>query len=319
MSMNERFRRPISGMSSRRRPRRGSWQVYWPTIKDRAYQYALLMRWHRPIGALLLLWPMMWAIWVAGAGHPDPRVVAIFIAGVWVMRSAGCVLNDLADRNFDPHVERTRDRPLAAGRVRPKEALAVAGVMLLIALGLVLMTNWLTFWLSFGAVGLAVLYPLMKRYTYFPQVFLGAAFGWAIPMGYAAQANALPPIAWLIFLSSIVWALIYDTQYAMVDREDDLKIGVKSTAILFGELDRHILGILQIVMMATLVLIGLQAHLGLWYYLSLVMASLLFGYQQVLTFERDRQKCFAAFMNNNWFGAIVFAGIVLDYWFMGRS
>lgn len=291
------------------------WKVYTPTLRDRAGQYAQLMRWHRPIGALLLVWPMMWALWVAGEGRPDPAVVGIFVLGVWVMRSAGCVINDFADRNIDPYVERTRDRPLAAGRVRPAEALTLAAMLLLIAFLLVLLTNRLTIIMAFAGAFLAVSYPFMKRFTYLPQVYLGAAFGWAVPMAWTAQTGELPgAVGWLIFLIAVIWATIYDTEYAMVDREDDLKIGVKSAAILFGDLDRHIIGVLQVTMLLALVLLGVNVGLGFWYYLGLAMAAALFGYQQWLIHGRERQRCFQAFLNNNWFGAVVFAGMAAHYW-----
>jgi len=287
--------------------------IYGPTVKDRAYQYGLLMRWHRPVGALLLLWPLLWALWIAAEGYPNAKVLVIFSAGVWLMRSAGCVLNDLADRKFDPHVERTKDRPLAAGRVRPLEALALAGVLLTVAAGLVMLTDRATILLAFGALFLAATYPFMKRYTYLPQPYLGAAFGWAIPMAYSAQTGAVPPMCWLLFLLSVLWATIYDTQYAMVDRDDDLKIGVKSSAILFGDLDRHIIGILQVVMLLGLALVGRQAELGLWYYLGLLAGAGVFIYQQWLIYDRNREKCMKAFQSNSTFGAVIFAGIALHY------
>lgn len=291
------------------------WKVYGPTLRDRAWQYAQLMRWHRPIGALLLLWPMMWALWIAGEGRPDFSVVVIFILGVWVMRSAGCVINDFADRNIDPYVERTRDRPLASGRVQPAEALALAAMLLCIAFLLVLLTNRPTVIMAFLGAFLAASYPFTKRFTYLPQVYLGAAFGWAVPMAWTAQTGELPgAVGWLIFLTAVIWATIYDTEYAMVDREDDLKIGVKSAAILFGDLDRHIIGVLQATMLLALVLLGINVGLGIWYYLGLAMAAAMFGYQQWLIHGRERRRCFQAFMNNNWLGAAVFAGLAAHYW-----
>lgn len=290
----------------------------WPLVRERLWQYALLTRAHRPIGALLLLWPMMWALWIAGAGRPSLGVLVVFLLGTWVMRSAGCAINDFADREVDPHVGRTTERPLAAGRIRPREAVWVFVVLSLIAFALVLTQNRLTILLSFAGAALAASYPFMKRYHHLPQVHLGAAFGWAVPMAWTAQTGSLPgSLAWLIFLAAVVWATIYDTQYAMVDREDDLKIGVKSTAILFGEADRHIIGILQVLMMIALLLIGLKAGLGWPYYVALVIGAGMFGYQQMLTAYRVPEFCFRAFMNNNWFGAVIFAGLALSYLLRG--
>ena len=293
---------------------RARWAVYAPTVRARLWQYALLMRWDRPIGALLLLWPMLWALWLAGNGRPDASVVAVFVSGVWVMRSAGCVINDYLDRHVDPFVERTRDRPLAAGRVYPQEALALFGLLMAIALVLALLCNRMTLLLAFGGAFLAATYPLMKRYTYLPQVYLGMAFGWAVPMAWAGQTGQFPPpLAWLVFLTAVVWAVIYDTQYAMVDRDDDLKIGVKSTAILFGELDRPILGALQALMLLALLLIGRQADLAWPYFVSLIGVAALFVWQQFLMRSRDRAGSFAAFRNNNWVGGVVFLGILAAY------
>lgn len=287
---------------------------YAAVVRDRLHEYLLLTRLHRPIGSLLLLWPTLWALWVAGAGHPDPLVVVVFVLGVVIMRSAGCVINDYADRHVDPHVKRTDDRPVAAGRVTPSEALALFAVLCLVAFALVLLMNWLTIALSFAGAALAATYPFMKRYTYLPQVVLGAAFGWAIPMAFAAQTGTVPPIAWLLFVANILWATAYDTMYAMVDRDDDLKIGVKSTAILFGDQDRHITALIQGLVLLALVLAGQQLKLGVWYHLGLVLAAALAGYQQYLIRDRDRARCFQAFLNNNWFGAAVFGGLVLHYW-----
>lgn len=290
------------------------WPVYAPTVRARLGQYALLMRWDRPIGALLLLWPMLWALWLAGNGRPDAGVVAVFVSGVWVMRSAGCVINDYLDRHVDAFVERTRDRPLAAGRVLPQEALVLFGLLMGVALVLALLSNRMTLLLAFGGAFLAATYPLMKRYTHLPQVYLGAAFGWAVPMAWAGQTGQFPPpLAWLVFLTAVVWAVIYDTQYAMVDRDDDLKIGVKSTAILFGEQDRAILAALQGLMVLALFLIGRQAGLGWPYFLSLAGVVALFAYQQRLMRDRSRAGAFAAFRNNNWVGGVVFAGILGAY------
>ena len=282
-------------------------------MKQRLLQYAYLMRLHRPIGIFLLLWPALWALWIAGEGSPDPLVVFVFVAGVVLMRSAGCVINDYADRDFDPHVARTRERPIAAGCVKPKEALILFAVLCLLALGLVLLMNSLTIWLSLVGALLAVTYPFMKRYTHLPQVYLGAAFGWAVPMAFAAQTGEVPRVGWLLFVATILWATAYDTMYGMVDREDDLKIGVKSTAILFGDSDRLIIAIIQVVLLLALVLAGQAAGLGIYYYFGLLLATTLLVYQQYLIRERRPAACFKAFLNNNWFGAAVFGGIVLDH------
>ena len=280
---------------------------------DRLREYALLMRLHRPIGIYLLLWPTLWALWLAGQGHPPQGVTLVFILGVILMRSAGCVINDIADRNFDPHVARTRDRPLAARRVTLYEAVGVALLLALLAFLLVLTQNALTVQLSFIGVALAASYPLMKRLHSLPQVHLGAAFGWGIPMAYAAVSNELPLIAWLLFLANILWSVIYDTQYAMVDREDDLKVGVKSTAILFGERDRQIIGSLQLALLALLALIGLLSGRGAIYYLGLFIAAWLALYQQYLIRDRQPEGCFKAFLNNNAFGMAVFCGLLVDF------
>lgn len=282
-------------------------------MKQRLLQYVHLMRLHKPIGAFLLLWPALWALWIAGEGWPDPLVVFVFVAGVVLMRSAGCVINDYADRDFDPHVARTRNRPIAAGRVSPKEALILFAALCLLSLGLVLLMNRLTVLLSLAGVFLAVTYPFMKRYTHLPQVYLGAAFGWAVPMAFAAQTGELPREAWLLFVANVLWATAYDTLYGMVDREDDLKIGVKSTAILFGESDRAIIAVIQALALLALALAGQAAELGGYYYFGLLLAAALAVYQQYLIRERKPAACFKAFLNNNWFGAAVFGGIVLDY------
>jgi len=279
----------------------------------RLQQYYYLVRLHRPIGIFLLLWPALWALWIAGQGRPNPVVLAVFILGTVTMRSAGCALNDYADRNFDGDVRRTRDRPLAAGKIRPREALLVFAVLALLSFGLVLLLNRLTIYLSIGGVVLAAVYPFAKRYTHLPQLVLGMTFGWAVPMAYAAQTGSLPREAWLIYVIAVIWALIYDTMYAMVDREDDLRIGVKSTAILFGEADRLILFILQLMMFGALALLGKQASLGLAYYISYGLAGILALYQQLLIQHREPDKCFQAFLNNNWLGMILFIGIALSY------
>ena len=281
--------------------------------REQWLQYAYLMRLHRPIGILLLLWPTLWALWIAAEGWPDPLVLFVFVTGVVLMRSAGCVINDYADRDFDPHVARTRDRPIAAGRVSPREALVLFAVLCVIAFLLVLLMNPLTIALSLVGAVLAASYPFMKRYTHLPQVYLGAAFGWAIIMAFAAQAGELTRIAWLLFIANVIWATVYDTQYGIVDREDDLRIGVKSTAILFGSADRLIIGILQLVLLLALLLVGHNAELGLYYHFGLLVGAALLVYQQYLIRDRAPAQCFQAFLNNNWFGAAVFAGIFLDY------
>lgn len=270
------------------------------------------MRIDRPIGTLLLLWPTLWALWLAGAGHPDGQLVVIFGLGVFLMRSAGCVINDYADRNIDGFVERTKARPLVAGEVTATEALLLFAVLVIASFVLVLMTNRLTVELSFVAVGLASLYPFMKRFTHWPQVFLGAAFGWAIPMAFAAQSGDVPAASWLLFLANICWVVVYDTIYAMVDRDDDLKIGVKSTAVLFASLDRHMIGLFQLLFVLLMVAAGFLFAAGLFFYVGVLVAALFALYHQHLIFERQRDRCFRAFLHNNYIGAVVFAGIMID-------
>ena len=278
------------------------WQLYWR-----------LMRLDKPIGIMLLLWPTLWALWIAGEGHPRPWVVAVFVAGVVLMRSAGCVINDFADRDFDRHVQRTAERPITSGRVSPREALLLFAVLAASALLLVLTLNRLTLLLSLVGGFLAVSYPFTKRLTHLPQAWLGAAFGWAVPMAFAAQTGSVDPRSWWIFLAVLLWAIVYDTMYAMVDREDDLKIGVKSTAILFGRHDRLIIGLFQIAMLGVLVQVGRLFQLGGWYYAGLALAGALMAWHQWLIRRRERQGCFRAFLHNQWVGAVIFAGIVLDY------
>ncbi len=279
--------------------------------------YLRLMRLDRPIGVFLLLWPTWWALWLAADGLPDFKVWLVFTAGVLLMRSAGCVINDYADRHIDPHVARTRERPLAAGRVSPREALALFVLLCLFAFALVLLLDWKTVALSVVAVVLAAVYPFMKRVTHLPQVVLGAAFAWAIPMAFMAQQGAVPPLAWLLFVVTVAWTVAYDTWYAMVDREDDLRIGVKSTAILFAEHDRLIIGLLQGGVIAGLVLVGREAGLAWPYWLGLALGAGLFLHQQWITRHREGRACFRAFLNNNWFGAAVFAGIAGHYLLAG--
>ena len=275
--------------------------------------YLKLARVDKPIGIFLVLWPTLWALWLAAEGTPSLDVLAIFVAGVVLMRSAGCVINDFADRKIDGEVERTKDRPLVTGKISAKSALIFFVSLCLIAFLLVLQTNELTIYLSFGAVALAAVYPFMKRYTYLPQVVLGAAFAWAVPMAYAAQTNELPTVIWLIYTATVLWTVAYDTMYAMVDREDDLKIGVKSTAILFGQADRAIIAFLQVLVILTFCMIGDQLKLGQFYFLGIVSASILFIYQQHLIRLRYREECFKAFLNNNWVGLVIFVGLALDY------
>lgn len=275
--------------------------------------YWVLARFDKPIGILILLWPTLWALWVASNGKPDILVLTVICLGVIIMRAAGCVINDYADREFDPHVERTKLRPIAAGLISPKNALIFFFSLLSIAFGLVLLLNTYTILLSFGGAFLAASYPFMKRYTQLPQAYLGIAFGWAVPMSFSAQINSIPLVAWLMFLATALWALVYDTMYAMVDKDDDLKIGVKSTAILFGEYDRHIMAVLQIIILGLLVTIGIMQQLGLFYYFGLIVAAGLSIYQQVLIVRREKANCFKAFLNNNWFGLAVFVGLFLNY------
>jgi 4-hydroxybenzoate polyprenyltransferase len=280
---------------------------------ERLRRYALLVRLHRPIGILLLLWPTMWALWLAGEGRPAWGIVLVFMTGVALMRSAGCAINDYADRDFDGSVARTKTRPIALGLVSPKEALGVFLALSLLAATLLIFLNWPTRLLSLVALILAVVYPFMKRFTHLPQVILGAAFGWAVPMAFMALNETIPPMAWLLFIATLIWALIYDTQYAMVDREDDLKIGVKSSAILFGRYDNLIVGLLQMVLLGLLFWVGRMAGLGWFYHLGLLAGAGLFVYQQWLTREREPKACFDAFLNNNLFGLVIFLGLVFDY------
>ncbi len=280
--------------------------------RERLYQYWLLMRFHRPIGIFLVLWPALWALWIAADGHPSPGILLIFVLGATLMRAAGCVINDYADRKIDPRVSRTRDRPLASGKVGTREALWLFAVLCLMAFALVLLLNPLTIKLSFAAVGLAVLYPFTKRFTHLPQVFLGAAFAMAVPMAFAAEQNAIPGVAWVLYLATLLWALVYDTQYAMVDRDEDLLIGVKSTAILFGVWDRPLVAVFQVLVLALLLLVGWLSVLHWPYYLGLVVGAGLFVYQQVLMAKRERGLYFRAFLNNAWFGALVFGGLVVS-------
>jgi 4-hydroxybenzoate polyprenyltransferase len=279
---------------------------------ERLREYALLIRVDRPIGVFLLLWPTLWALWLAADGQPDKTVVVVFVLGVFLMRSAGCVINDIADRNTDPFVDRTKERPLAARRVSVPEAWCLFLVLCLAAFGLVLMMNPLTIMLAFVAVLLAASYPFMKRFHNLPQVHLGVAFGWSVPMSYAALTNTVPLEAWLVLLANVVWSVVYDTMYAMVDREDDLRIGVRSSAILFGARDKAIIGRLQALLLALLVLVGGVAGLGIVYFVALIPVAIFAVYQQYLIRNRDPEGCFRAFLNNNWTGLVVFCGILVD-------
>ena len=280
---------------------------------DKLLAFIQLMRVDKPIGIYLLLWPTLWALWVAAEGIPDLDLLLIFSLGVLVMRSAGCVINDYADRKVDGHVNRTKNRPLPSGRVTEREALILFVGLCMVAFVLVLFTNQQTILLSLVGLLLASSYPFMKRYTYLPQVVLGAAFAWAVPMAFTAQTGTVSQQTWLIYAATLLWTVAYDTLYAMVDREDDLKIGIKSTAILFGEADKLIVAILQVLVILTLALLGQQLSLGIFYYLSLVGAAGLFAHQQWMIKDRDQSRCFQAFLNNHWIGSLVFAGVFLDY------
>jgi 4-hydroxybenzoate polyprenyltransferase len=273
------------------------------------------MRLHRPIGIWLLLWPTLWALWIASAGRPDEKVFLIFVLGTIVVRSAGCVINDFADRKIDPHVTRTADRPLATGEVAPVEALLLFAALMLIGLGLVLTLNPLTVTFAIAGAAITVIYPFTKRFLSTPQFVLGVAFSWGVPMAFAATVNDVPRVGWLLFLATVIWVVVYDTQYAITDRPDDVKIGVRSTAILFGDLDRAFIAGLQVLLLASLVLVGRSADLGAWYYGGLGAAALFCAYQAYLIRERDLVQSFRAFLNNAWLGGAIFAGILLDYTF----
>lgn len=283
--------------------------AYW---RERLLEYARLARMHKPIGAALLLWPTWWALWLAAGDFPPWSSLFIFTLGVFLMRSAGCVINDYADRDLDPQVKRTRERPIAAGKVAPREALIVFAVLLASSFVLVLFTNALTIKLSVVGAFLAATYPFVKRYTHLPQVYLGAAFGWSIPMAFAAVSNTLPPLCWLLFVANILFSTIYDTEYAMVDRDDDLKAGAKSTAILFGDLDLPIIAILMASFLVAMALVAQRGHLHGLYFVGVAVAAGLFVWQQWIMRARDRDACFAAFRNNNWVGMALWAGIAVS-------
>lgn len=285
----------------------------WSLTPTKLLAFHRLMRTDKPIGALLLLWPTLWALWVATPGVPPLWILLVFVAGVWLMRAAGCVVNDYADRKFDGHVKRTANRPLPSGAVTENEARGLFIILVLLAFALVLTLNLMTILLSVAALGLAWIYPFMKRYTHLPQVVLGAAFGWSIPMAFAAVSESVPLSCWIMFFANILWAVAYDTEYAMVDRDDDVKIGIKSTAILFGSHDKLIIGILQVLVMAMMAAVGWLNGLGWIYYATVLIAGALFVYQQVLIAGRERDACFKAFLNNNYVGLVLFLGLAVSY------
>lgn len=288
-----------------------------PAAAARVRGYIALTRLDRPIGIWLLLWPVLWALWLSSGGRPDQHVFIVFVLGVVLTRSAGCAINDFADRNFDGHVQRTRDRPLVTGQVHPIEAVALCVGLGMIALGLALTLNHLTKLLALVGGVLVVTYPFLKRFFPLPQFYLGAAFTWSTPMAFAAQTGAVPRLAWLLFLAGLLWTMAYDTMYAMVDREDDRKLGVRSSAILFGDADRFIIGVMQLMSLYALWLAGRELRLGFWYGLGLAGAAAFALYEQFLIRARKPEDCFRAFLNNNYFGMSVFVGIALEYVFTG--
>jgi 4-hydroxybenzoate polyprenyltransferase len=286
-----------------------------PSIAEQFGRYARLMRLHQPVGIWLLLWPTLWALWIAGEGRPDQRMLIVFVVGTIIARSAGCVVNDLADRKIDARVRRTAGRPLATGEVVAAEAVILFVGLMLIALGLVLTLNRPTLYFALGGAVVTLIYPLAKRFFSAPQLVLGIAFAWGVPMAYVAQLGSVPRLGWLLYLTALIWVVVYDTEYAMVDRDDDAKLGVRSTALLFGEMDRLLIGVLQVSLLAGLVLVGRGYELGAWYYAGLAAAAALSIRQQVLIRDRERERCFRAFLNNAWLGAAVFIGILLDYFY----
>lgn len=287
------------------------------SLRERLPDFIRLMRFDKPIGTLLLLWPTLWALWLAAEGIPSIKNLLVFVLGVILMRAAGCVINDFADRKVDGQVQRTQHRPMATGAVTSREALILFVTLCLLSFLLVLLTNALTVKLGFAGAALAFCYPFMKRYTHLPQLVLGAAFAWSIPMAFAAETNGLRPELWALYAAVILWTVAYDTFYAMVDREDDLKIGIKSTAILFGDMDITITATLQVLVLIALTMTGMNFGRGLWFFLSLALAGLLFLYQQYLIRHREQDGCFNAFLNNNYVGAVIFAGLVIDYQLSG--
>ncbi len=286
-----------------------------PRIVGTLQDYINLTRLDRPIGIWLLLWPTLWAVWIAGRGRPDPHLFVIFVAGTVLMRSAGCAINDYADRSFDPHVKRTRQRPLATGRISTVEALILFAVLSLMALVLALQLNKMTLLLAVGGAFLAVSYPFVKRFLSVPQLYLGLTFGWGIPMAFAAQLERVPRVALLLLIANMLWVTVYDTIYAMVDRDDDIKVGVRSTAILFGDSDRHVIAALQGMTLLSLYLAGRMLRMSGWYHAGLIAGALFFVHQLWLIRSRDREACFQAFLNNHYFGMSVFIGILLHYQF----
>ncbi|WP_108652479.1 4-hydroxybenzoate octaprenyltransferase [Dongshaea marina] len=283
------------------------------TLRQRCTAYAQLTRLDKPIGSLLLLWPTLWALWIANQGFPSLHLLVVFVIGVFVMRSAGCIINDFADRKLDGAVKRTANRPLPSGTLSEKEAKGLFTVLVLIAFGLVLTLNRFTILLSIIALVVTICYPFMKRITHLPQFVLGIAFSWPIPMAFAASLGHIPPIAWLLFIANYFWIIAYDTMYAMVDRDDDIRIGIKSTAILFGRFDRLWVGIFQLLTLLPLLLLGEIARLGAFYLTGLAAMTALFGYQQYLIRHRVRTGCFRAFLNNNYAGGLLFIGLAIHY------
>ena len=282
-------------------------------LTPRAWDFIQLTRIDKPIGIYLLLWPTLWALWISAKGVPSIDNLLIFVVGVFLMRAAGCVINDFADRKVDGHVKRTEQRPLVSGKVSSREALVLFAVLIGLSFLLVLLTNSMTIWLSFGGLALAACYPFMKRYTYYPQVVLGAAFSWGMPMAFTAQTGDLPAAAWLLYIANLLWTVGYDTYYAMTDREDDLKIGVKSTAVLFGDADRVIILTLQALALGCLLLAGSRFELGMYFHLGLLVAAACFVWEFWYTRNREPQRCFKAFLHNHWAGLAIFVGIVTDY------
>jgi 4-hydroxybenzoate polyprenyltransferase len=321
------MRLPRSGVElAERTAARWRWFVYrvrfhplttneLPRLLGTIHDYVQLTRLDRPIGIWLLLWPTLWALWIAGRGKPSGRLFIIFVIGTVLMRSAGCAINDYADRSFDPHVKRTQGRPLAAGRISTVEALVLFAALSLTALSLAVQLNSKTLLLAVAGAALAVSYPFIKRFLSVPQLYLGITFGWGIPMAFAAQLESVPRVAWLLLIANILWVTVYDTIYAMVDRDDDIKIGVRSTAILFGDSDRHIIATLQAMTLLALYLIGGMLRMGPWYYAGLVAGAIFFVHHLWLIRGRDRQACFQAFLNNHYFGLAVFLGIAFNYQF----
>ena len=283
-------------------------------LSERLHLYIQLTRLHRPIGILLLLWPTLWAVWIAGNGHPSWLIVFIFTLGTALMRSSGCAVNDYADRHFDKHVARTKDRPLTSGKISEREALWVAVVLAMISFALILPLNPLTWLMSFPALFLAVSYPFTKRFFAIPQAYLGIAFGFGIPMAFAALQGNVPPVAWVMLLANIFWAVAYDTEYAMVDRDDDIHLGIHTSALFFGKYDVVAVMICYGITLLLLAVAGLMAGLGIAYFTGLIAAEGIAFHHYKLIKDRRREKCFAAFLHNNWFGAAVFAGMVVDYW-----